>query len=58
MNKTLEEFQKGLNEYKEEEVYRLRKEAVKDWYNRHSHFGIIFCAVQICQQHPAVKNRS
>ncbi|MGI6308108.1 MAG: hypothetical protein ACOX1X_05825 [Dethiobacteria bacterium] len=39
MNKMLEEFQKELNEYKEEEVYRLRREAVKDWYPRHSHLS-------------------
>jgi hypothetical protein len=31
------EFQKELNEYKEEEIYRLRREAVKDWYAQHSH---------------------
>lgn len=37
MNKLAEEFQRELNEYKEEEIYRLRKEAVREWYARHSH---------------------
>lgn len=39
MNRMLEEFQKELNEYKEEEIYRLRREAVKNWYTQNSHLS-------------------